>query len=149
MLGELPRGKPAALVSGLPGGRRLSAFSTIKRAIDAKMVEAEAEAAKEEGRDAVKVPAWTFHDFRRTGVTVLAGLGYAPHVCDRLLNHVSGAIQGVAAVYQRAEFLAERKAAIEAWAASGPWTMLGGRARLDLHGRRSSKLPSALRRHPV
>jgi len=122
VLDELSRGKPAALVFGLPGGRRLSAFSAIKRAIDAKMVEAEPEAAKEEGRDAVKVPAWTFHDFRRTGVTVLAGLGYAPHVCDRLLNHVSGAIQGVAAVYQRAEFLAERKAAIEAW---GEWVTQG------------------------
>ena len=30
--------------------------------------------------------------------------------------HVTGSIQGVAAVYQRAEFLAERKAALEAWA---------------------------------
>ena len=48
-------------------------------------------------------------------MTVLAGLGYPPHVCDWLLNHVTGAIQGVAAVYQRVEFLAERKAAPEAW----------------------------------
>jgi len=35
---------------------------------------------------------------------------FPPHVCDRLLNHVTGAIQGVAAAYQRAESLAERKA---------------------------------------
>jgi hypothetical protein len=47
---------------------------------------------------------------------VLAGMGFAPHVADRLLNHVTGAIQGVAAVYQRNEFLAERKAALDAWA---------------------------------
>ena len=60
---------------------------------------------------------WRFHDFRRTGVTNLAGLGIQPHVADKLLNHVTGAIQGVAAVYQRAEFLKERKHAIEAWAA--------------------------------
>ena len=40
----------------------------------------------------------------------------APHVADRLLNHVRGTISGVAAVYQRQEFLAERKAALEAWA---------------------------------
>jgi hypothetical protein len=50
-------------------------------------------------------------------VTWLAGAGFAPHVCDRLLNHVSGTISGVAAVYQRSEFLPERKAALEAWAA--------------------------------
>ena len=46
----------------------------------------------------------------------MAGAGFAPHVADRLLNHVEGAIRGVAAVYQRGEFLAERKAALEAWA---------------------------------
>ena len=47
----------------------------------------------------------------------MAGAGFAPHVADRLLNHVEGAIRGVAAVYQRGEFLPERKAALEAWAA--------------------------------
>ena len=40
----------------------------------------------------------------------------APQVADRLLNYVTGTISGVAAVYQRGEFLAERKAALEAWA---------------------------------
>lgn len=60
---------------------------------------------------------WRFHDFRRTAVTWLAGAGFAPHVADRLLNHVSGSISGVAAVYQRSEFLAERGAALDAWAA--------------------------------
>lgn len=59
---------------------------------------------------------WRFHDFRRTGVTTLANMGVAPHVADKLLNHVTGTIRGVAAVYQRAEFLAERRAALEAWA---------------------------------
>jgi hypothetical protein len=33
------------------------------------------------------------------------------------LNHITGSIQGVAAVYQRHEFLAERAAALDAWAA--------------------------------
>ena len=43
-------------------------------------------------------------------------MGFPPHVCDRLLNHTGGAISGVAAVYQRNEFLPERKRALEAWA---------------------------------
>ena len=60
---------------------------------------------------------WRVHDVRRTGVTVLARLGIAPHVADRLLNHVQGTIRGVAAVYQRHDFLTERQAAITAWAA--------------------------------
>jgi hypothetical protein len=40
-------------------------------------------------------------------------LGIAPHVADKILNHQSGTISGVAAVYQRHEFLAERRAALE------------------------------------
>lgn len=63
------------------------------------------------------VPDWTLHDFRRAGVTALADMGFPPHVCDRLLNHITGSIQGVAAVYQRAEFLPERRKALDAWAA--------------------------------
>jgi len=60
---------------------------------------------------------WRFHDFRRAGVTALSTMGIPPHVADKLLNHVTGTIRGVAAVYNRAEFLAEREAALNAWSA--------------------------------
>ena len=43
------------------------------------------------------------------------GLGIAPHVVDKLLNHVSGAISGVARVYNHNEYAPERRAALEAW----------------------------------
>jgi len=42
----------------------------------------------------------------------MARLGIPPHVADKILNHQAGTISGVAAVYQRHDFLAERK---EAW----------------------------------
>jgi integrase len=58
---------------------------------------------------------WTLHDLRRTVVSGMARLGVAPHVADKILNHQSGTISGVAAVYQRHEFLAERKDALERW----------------------------------
>jgi hypothetical protein len=45
----------------------------------------------------------------------MARLGVAPHVADKVLNHQTGTISGVAAVYQRHEFLAERKDALERW----------------------------------
>lgn len=38
------------------------------------------------------IPDWQFHDFRRAGVTALAYIGFASHVCDRLLNHITGTI---------------------------------------------------------
>jgi integrase len=43
--------------------------------------------------------------------------GVPPHVADKILNHQSGTISGVAAVYQRHEFLAERKEALNRWGA--------------------------------
>jgi integrase len=63
------------------------------------------------------VTDWRLHDLRRTCVSGMAGLGVAPHVADKILNHQSGTISGVAAVYQRHEFLAERKDALERWGA--------------------------------
>ncbi len=90
----------------------VSAFSAMKRALDAAIVAKR----KEAGAKPPAPPGWTMHDFRRAGVTSLAGMGFPPHVCDRILNHVTGTLMGVAAVYQRAEFLAERRAALDAWA---------------------------------
>jgi integrase len=63
------------------------------------------------------VEGWRLHDLRRTCVSGMARLGVAPHVADEVLNHQSGTISGVAAVYQRHEFLAERKDALERWGA--------------------------------
>jgi integrase len=61
------------------------------------------------------VTDWRLHDLRRTCVSGMARLGVPPHVADKILNHQSGTISGVAAVYQRHEFLAERKLALERW----------------------------------
>ena len=61
------------------------------------------------------VIGWRLHDLRRTCVSGMARLGVPPHVADRILNHQSGTISGVAAVYQRHDFLAERKLALEGW----------------------------------
>ena len=61
------------------------------------------------------VTGWRLHDLRRTCVSGMARLGVAPHVADKILNHQSGTISGVAAVYQRHQFLSERKDALERW----------------------------------
>jgi hypothetical protein len=47
----------------------------------------------------------------------MARLGIAPHVADKILNHHAGTISGVAAVYQRHEFLSERREALDRWGA--------------------------------
>jgi integrase len=63
------------------------------------------------------VTEWRVHDLRRSAVSGMARLGIAPHVADKILNHQSGAISGVAAVYQRHEFLSERREALDRWGA--------------------------------
>jgi hypothetical protein len=45
----------------------------------------------------------------------MARLGVPPHVADKILNHQAGTISGVAAVYQRHNFLAERREALNSW----------------------------------
>jgi integrase len=63
------------------------------------------------------VTGWRLHDLRRTCVSGMARLGIAPHVADKILNHQAGTISGVAAVYQRHEFLLERRQALDLWGA--------------------------------
>jgi integrase len=63
------------------------------------------------------VEGWTIHDLRRTFATRLAEMGVAPHVIERLLNHITGTISGIAAVYNRAKYVGEMRSAIEAWEA--------------------------------
>lgn len=63
------------------------------------------------------VKPWRTHDLRRTAASGMAGLGFAPQVIERVLNHVSGVQSGLVGVYQRHEYRAERKAAIMAWGA--------------------------------
>jgi len=61
------------------------------------------------------VTDWTLHDLRRTFATNLAALGIAPHVVERLLNHAAGTISGVAAIYNRFQYMDEMRDAIARW----------------------------------
>lgn len=67
-------------------------------------------------RSASGVTDWTWHDLRRTFATICADRGVDPLVADRCLNHVgSGSLSTVARVYQRSQFLDQRRAAMAIW----------------------------------
>ncbi len=59
------------------------------------------------------VTGWCLHDIRRTYATNMARLGVPLHVIEKLLNHVSGSISGVAAVYNRHTYEKEMRDAID------------------------------------
>ena len=99
-MGLLKRAGPAgAACFSLRGTKPFQEFSSAKRRLD----------------QLSGVTGWRLHDLRRTCVSGMARLGFAPHVADKILNHQVGTISGVAAVYQRHEFLAERRAALDLW----------------------------------
>ncbi len=58
---------------------------------------------------------WTLHDLRRTFATNLAAIGTPIHVTEKLLNHISGTVSGVAAIYNRYSYMDEMRTAIDAW----------------------------------
>jgi integrase len=91
----------------------VSGFPKAKRRLDIGMLQAKrAEVGARKGN---AIPGWTLHDLRRTAATGMARLNIPPHVVDKVLNHVSGTIHSVAAVYNRFAYIDDRRAALEAW----------------------------------
>ena len=100
ILTKLPRREDTDFIFTTTGTSAVSGFSKAKAALDAHS----------------HVADWRIHDIRRTAATYMADeLRIASVVVDRILNHVSGSVRGVAAIYQRGEHLAEREAALDAW----------------------------------
>lgn len=58
---------------------------------------------------------WRLHDLRRTAASGMARAGVAPHVVEKVLNHISGTISGVAAVYNRYGYDREKREALDMW----------------------------------
>jgi integrase len=97
------------------GSTPVTGFGKVKLRLDRLML---ARAREEARRDAnlVTIPAWKIHDIRRSVVTHMVEIGILPHVVEAVINHVSGHRGGVAGVYNRAQYLTEKKAALEKWA---------------------------------
>jgi hypothetical protein len=57
------------------------------------------------------------HDIRRSTASGLQRLGVPLVVTEKILNHQSGSLAGIVKVYQRHEYAAEKRAALERWAA--------------------------------
>jgi integrase len=106
------------LMFSTTGTTAVSGYSNAKERLDASMLaiarrEAAARGEEDEG---VSIPNWRLHDLRRTAASGMARLGQPVHVVEAVLNHKSGTIRGVAAVYNRYSYSGERRRALEAWA---------------------------------
>jgi integrase len=83
-------------------GNPVSGFSKAKANIDKALV-----------ASGHHLAPWVLHDIRRTAASGMARLGVAPHVIERVLNHVQ---PGVAGVYNRFGYLPEKRQALDLWA---------------------------------
>jgi integrase len=102
-----PRKSGGELIfSRYASGGPFSAWSLCKRALAARITSATGK----------PLPHWTPHDLRRTAATGMADLGVQPHVIEAALNHVSGTIRGVAAIYNRSSYDREKRQALNLWA---------------------------------
>jgi integrase len=63
------------------------------------------------------VADWRYHDFRRAFAShATERLGVSPVVADKILAHKNGVVRGVAAIYNRAAYMEERRNALQIWA---------------------------------
>jgi integrase len=116
-----PAREGRALVFGIGEGG-FSGWSKGKAAMDARIAAGRAEAAGRDKPNADDALApWRLHDLRRSVVTHMAEIGIQPHVIEAVVNHVSGHKGGIAGVYNRATYAAEKRAALERWA---EWLMV-------------------------
>jgi integrase len=110
LIGEKPKkakGNAWFMFSTTDGTKPFSGFSKAKRDLDAKI----AEIRNREERP--PMPAWTFHDLRRTARSLMSRAKVPADHAERCLGHVIG---GVRETYDRHEYLEEKRAAFEALA---------------------------------
>jgi integrase len=102
----------------LPGavGGPFAGWSKAKRALDKAIIKNRAEAHAKSNTSPAPLIPWSIHDLRRTVATGLQRLGVRLEVTEAVLNHVSGSRGGIAGVYQRHDWAAEKRAALDAWA---------------------------------
>jgi integrase len=109
ILKSLPRIAGRGFIFTTTGDTPVSGFSRAKASLDELM--SANSAPRQTG-----IEPWILHDLRRTCASGMAALDIAPHVIEAVLNHKSGTIKGVAAVYNRHRYAAEKREALEVWA---------------------------------
>jgi integrase len=111
IIGQRPTdAKKRPFVFSTTGGEKpFGGYSKAKRALDKEI----AKLRKKDGRE--PMPPWQLsRDVRRTAKTLMARAGIRPDISERVLAHV---IPGVEGIYDRYEYLAEKKDALERLAA--------------------------------
>jgi integrase len=106
ILESLPRFERSDYVFTINGRAPVNGLSRAKRRLDQAMLAQ---------LDGAALEPFVLHDLRRSAASGMAGLGVPPHVVEAVLNHKSGTIKGVAAVYNKYNYASEKAAALARW----------------------------------
>ncbi len=110
VLAKAPKVGKAGLIFTTDGEHPIAGFSKFKRAFDAKVLTE----LRKQDPEAQPPPNWTLHDLRRTARSLMSRAGVPSDHAERCLGHVIGGVRGV---YDKYEYLPEKRRAFEALAA--------------------------------
>jgi integrase len=117
ILKSLPRFKSGDFLFSVTFGKTpIWVSDKIKKRLDARMLRTLRALARRRGDDPsrVTVPSWVNHDLRRTLRTGLSKLRIDRDIREAVLAHTRPGVEGV---YDRHDYQAEKKDALERWAA--------------------------------
>lgn len=101
ILGKMPRFLGSDFVFTTTGKAPVSGFGRLKKRLDKSMP--------------AGTEPWINHDLRRTMSTNMAMLGVPQPVTEALLNHKTGVVSGVAAIYNVYSYADEKREALSNW----------------------------------
>jgi integrase len=107
LLGKPKDAEPTTYVFTTRGDRPISGYSKAKARLDRVV------ALARSGAGLPDLEPWTIHDLRRTVGTGMGKLGVSRFIIARVLNHADRSVTGI---YDRHEYLAEKRNALDAWA---------------------------------
>jgi integrase len=113
ILNATPRRDGRDVIFGAGDGP-FSGYSGSKVALDKRILAARVASAAS-GAETQAMAEWRLHDIRRTVATRMADIRIQPHVIEAVLNHVSGHRGGIAGVYNRSLYVAEKRDALIRW----------------------------------
>ncbi len=99
VLDSLPKQQDYVFASPTVEGRPIGGFSKPVRKL----------------RDAQGIEHWVLHDLRRSLASGMARLGVQPHVIEAVIGHRTGAVSGLAAIYNRHTYEDEKREALMLW----------------------------------